>query len=153
MKESELEENLLIVKDPVGGSCQISWGDGSWTGVTVAVEEREKDASFLKLARDVLTHNINLVGNQNINSFVHTLETEKSPLGFTTRKTKYTKHLINAIYYDFWQLVSRNEPVHVCENPSCKLPFKKVKRQRYCSNACKQEAYRVRKQKREWQNG
>jgi len=146
MKESEIEENLLIVKEPIGGSCQILWGDGSWTGATFPVEEIEKEEGFLNLARGILAHNVNLIGNQNIGRFVNTIETGKPPLGFTIEESKYTPHLIKAIYHDLWQLISKNEPVHICENLNCKLPFKKVKRQKYCSNACKQEAYRIRKQ-------
>lgn len=32
-----------------------------------------------------------------------------------------------------------------CENPNCNKRFVKRKRQKYCSNACKQEHYRIRK--------
>jgi hypothetical protein len=149
MQESEIEENLLIVKAPLGGSCQILWGDGSWTGATVAAEEIENEDSFLNLARGVLAQRVNLVGNQDIKMFPETIVTGKPPLGFTIEERKYTPHLIRAIYRDLWHLVSKNEPVHTCKNPNCKLPFKKVKRQQYCTNACKQEAYRIRKKNRQ----
>ena len=47
--------------------------------------------------------------------------------------------------FNITSIINNNEPVHICENLNCKLPFKKVKRQKYCSNACKQEAFRIRK--------
>ena len=145
MQESEIEDNLLTVKEPIGGSCQILWWDGSWTGFTAAEEELEKEEGFLKLAQGLLALKVNSIGNQDIKRIPETIVTGKSPLGFTIKEWNYTPHLIRAIYRDLWKLVSNNEPVHICENPNCKLPFKKVKRQKYCSNACKQEAYRIRK--------
>lgn len=146
MQESEIEDNLLAIKEPtMGGSCQILWGDGSWTGFTVAEEELEKDTGFLTLAQGLLALKVNSIGNQDIKMIPETIVTGKPPLGFTIKERKYTPHLIRVIYHDLWNLVSNNEPVHICDNPNCKLPFKKVKRQKYCSNACKQEAYRIRK--------
>lgn len=145
MDESELEDKLLTVKKPIGGSCQILWWDGSWTGFTAPEKEMEKEKGFLELAQGLLALKVNSIGNQDIKMTPETIVTGKPPLGFTIKEWKYTPHLIRAIYYDLWQLLSKNEPVHICENPNCKLPFKKVKRQKYCSNACKQETYRIRK--------
>ncbi|WP_071461354.1 hypothetical protein [Bacillus massilinigeriensis] len=145
MQESEIEDNLLSVKPPIGGSCQILWWDGSWTGFTAAEEELEKEECFLKLAQGLLAQKVNSIGNQDIKRDPETIVTGKPPLGFTIKEWCYTPHLIRAIYRDLWHLVANNEPVHICENPNCKLPFKKVKRQKYCSNACKQETYRIRK--------
>ncbi|MDQ0802588.1 hypothetical protein [Priestia megaterium] len=145
MEESELEDKLLAVKEPIGGSCQILWWDGSWTGFTADEQEMEKEVDFLKLAQGLLALKVNSIGNQDIKMIPETIITGKPPLGFTIKEWKYTPHLIRAIYHDLWQVVSNNEPVHICENLNCKLPFKKVKRQKYCSNACKQEAFRIRK--------
>jgi hypothetical protein len=145
MHESEIEDNLLTVKEPIGGSCQILWWDGTWTGFTATEEEMEKEEGLLKLAQSLLALKVNSIGNQDIRRDPETIVTGKPPLGFTIIEWKYTSHLIRAIYRDLWNLVSNNEPVHICENTNCKLPFKKVKRQKYCSNACKQEAYRLRK--------
>ncbi|HZH59608.1 MAG TPA: hypothetical protein VEY70_08545 [Metabacillus sp.] len=105
----------------------------------------EKEVSFLELAQGLLALKVNSLGNQGIKMVPETIVTGKPPLGFTIKEWKYTPHLIRAIYHDLWNLVSNNEPVHICQNSNCKLPFKKVKRQKYCSNACKQEAYRIRK--------
>ncbi|MDO8223940.1 hypothetical protein [Bacillus cabrialesii] len=145
LQESFIEDSLLSLSKPIGGSCQILWWDGSWTGLTAHEDELAKEYSFLKLAQGILAHKVNSIGNQDIKRFPETIITGKPPLGFTIKECKYTSYLIRAIYYDLWQLISNNEPVHICENQSCKLPFKKVKRQKYCSNACKQEAYRLRK--------
>lgn len=38
------------------------------------------------------------------------------------------------------------ETVFVCRNPNCKNEFISHRRKEYCSNKCKQEAYRSRKQ-------
>ncbi|WHX62341.1 hypothetical protein [Peribacillus frigoritolerans] len=145
MQESEIEDNLLAVKESIRGNCQILWWDGSWTGFTAAEDEMEKEEGFLKLAQGILALKVNSIGNQDIKRAPETIVTGKSPLGFTIKEWDYTPHLIRAIYRDLWQQIANNEPVHICENQNCKLPFKKVKRQKYCSNACKQEAYRIRK--------
>jgi hypothetical protein len=146
MSEQEIECNLLNIGEEFNGGYLVEWWDGSHTGNTVTKELAEK-GDFLQIAKETLIRNVNFHGNQKISSIVSSvIDTDKPPLGFTIQESKYTDHLINAIYYDLWQLISKNQPVYICENPNCKLPFEKVKRQKYCSNACKQEAYRLRKQ-------
>lgn len=127
----------------------IEWSDGSPTGCLIHSEPVEK-GDFLGIARTVLIRNVNEQTHRSINNIAtDIIETNKPPLGFIVQESKTTNYLINAIYYDLWDLISKNEPVYICANPNCKLPFKKVKRQKYCSNACKQEAYRIRKKQKQ----
>ena len=137
------------VDDNEGSFYIIEWSDGSPTGCLIHSKPVEK-GDFLGIARTVLIRNVNEQTHRSINNIAtDIIETNKPPLGFIVQESKTTNYLINAIYYDLWDLISKNEPVYICANPNCKLPFKKVKRQKYCSNACKQEAYRIRKKQKQ----
>ncbi|MEV5040047.1 hypothetical protein MRBLBA21_005018 [Peribacillus frigoritolerans] len=100
MQESEIEDNLLAVKEPIRGNCQILWWDGSWTGFTAAEDEMEKEEGFLKLAQGILALKVNSIGNQDIKRAPETIVTGKPPLGFTIKEWDYTPYLIRAIYRD-----------------------------------------------------
>lgn len=147
-EEDEIESKLLNIGDELksksGVSYVVEWWDGTPTGL-VSPEETAMKGDFIEIARNVLIHAVNHKTSQHINNFaLNIIETNKPPLGFVVQETRTTSFLLNAIYYDLWDLIAKNEPVHICENSNCKLPFKKQKRQKYCSNACKQEAYRIR---------
>lgn len=62
---------------------------------------------------------------------------------------KYTSYLLAAIYYDLWQTINEERNIAICANNNCGLPFEKNSKRKYCSNACKQEAYRNRIKLRE----
>ncbi len=64
---------------------------------------------------------------------------------FKVIERRYTHYLLAAIYYDLWQNINNDRNIYKCANRSCGLPFVKSKRKKYCSDACKQEAYRSRK--------
>ncbi|OJH15996.1 hypothetical protein BLX88_25895 [Bacillus obstructivus] len=141
---NELEDKYLRIGFFHNGGYMVEWGDGQITGCTISETTAEK-ANWIEIAREVLISSV-INKSKTVNHFAaNIIETGKPPLGFTIQESKYTNILLNTIYYDIWELISNNEPVHICGNPNCKLPFKKVKRQQYCSNACKQEAYRIRK--------
>lgn len=127
----------------------ILWHDNRNTG-TFIPEDYKID--FIDIGRKVLIENIRYKAMQRIAINPEIIVTRKPPLGFVLKENKYTPFLITAIYYDLWELIANNEPVYFCENPNCKLPFPKVKRQKYCSNACKQEAYRIRKRQKQIQS-
>jgi hypothetical protein len=64
--------------------------------------------------------------------------------GFMITEQRYTRYLLAAIYYDLWQTINDSKNIYLCENRNCRLPFVKSGRKRYCNEACKQEAYRIR---------
>ncbi|NEU29181.1 hypothetical protein GN156_00085 [bacterium LRH843] len=68
---------------------------------------------------------------------------------FTISEKRYSRYLLAAIYYDLWQTINNSKNVHLCENKNCRLPFIKSGRKKYCNEACKQEAYRIRIEERE----
>lgn len=68
---------------------------------------------------------------------------------FMITEQRYSRYLLAAIYYDLWQTINNSKNVHLCENKNCRLPFVKFGRKKYCNEACKQEAYRIRIEERE----
>jgi hypothetical protein len=146
----EIEENILRTGKPRKNKkgmkmYTVLWYDN--TSTHVSLNERElEEMSFAQIGRKVLiksigryTRCVNIVPTEII-------ETEKSDLGFYVLEKKATPYLITAIYYDLWKLINANVIIEICANERCKLPYVKTKRQKYCSNACKQEAYRIRKE-------
>ncbi|MBO1005758.1 hypothetical protein [Pseudogracilibacillus auburnensis] len=147
--KSNIEYNVLNIGQKVESNEKyfyiVEWWDGTNTECLIKSELAES-GDFLRIARSVLIDSVNKQTSRGINSLaIEVVETNKPPLGFHVREGKSTEYLINTIYYDLWNLISNNEPVYICSNPNCRLPFQKVKRQKYCTNACKQEAYRIRK--------
>jgi hypothetical protein len=151
-EDNRIECNLLSIGKQIQTEKRlahyIEWWDGSPTGCLVDSEIAES-GDFLRIAREVLVVN---VSNQSSLRYVNNIaaeivETDKPPLGFVVQETRTADYLINAIYYDLWNLISKNEPVSLCDNPACRLPFKKSKR-KHCNDGCKQEAYRIRTAKK-----
>jgi hypothetical protein len=152
-EENNIECNLLnigemFVNEKGEKGYYIEWYDGVEASAVVEAEIVEA-GDFLEIARIVLIKSVEYLAYKNL-KIVATdiIKTDKPPLGFYVQESKTTEHLITAIYYDVWELISNNEPISICENPNCKLPFpkeKKEKRKRYCNDACKSEAYRTRK--------
>lgn len=70
-------------------------------------------------------------------------ESNTTPIGYRILETRTTKHLLAAIYYDLWRTITAFEPIYICNY--CKRPLiDKFGRRVYCSNSCKQAAYRKR---------
>lgn len=151
-KKKEIEDDILRIDYGFFGSdarerksYNINWYDGQKTG-TILTQKEIETLDFISIGRIVLIDNIERMVSKNIEIIAaKVINTNKSPLGFTLVEGKKTYSLLTAIYYDFWQLISKNQPVHICENPNCRLPFNKTGRRKFCSNACKQEAYLIRK--------
>ncbi|MCK2020686.1 hypothetical protein [Peribacillus frigoritolerans] len=144
---AEIEDSILRIGEPTYYRRQkaftIEWFDGTPTLVNVKEEEA---SDFLNIGRLVLRKSIErYASNGIVIKASEIIETEKNALGFYVLEKKTTEYLITAIYYDLWQLINANMVVDICQNPKCQLPFMKIKRQQYCSDACKQEAYRERK--------
>ncbi|MDM5450876.1 hypothetical protein [Peribacillus simplex] len=76
-----------------------------------------------------------------------------STKGFKITEERYSNYLLAAIYYDLWQTINDSKNVYLCENKNCQLPFVKSGRKKYCNEACKQEAYRIRLVEKEGRKG
>lgn len=148
MKPEELEGNILCVGKKTKTFKDyywLEWWDGKNTGVPMS-EEILENTSFHEVAQRFLIDEIKQFTDRQIsNTIIDIKETAKTPIGFTVEESKSTQTLITTIYNDIWQLIINEQPISICKNPKCQLPFEKIKRQKYCSNACKQEAYRIRK--------
>lgn len=144
---TEIEDNILRIGEEENNDGQISykieWYDCTPTLVNITEGE---SFDFVKIGRSVLRSSIELYASTGIVTTAgEIIETEKNDLGFYVLEKKTTEYLITAIYYDLWQLLNANMVVEICQNPKCRLPFMKRKRQQYCDDACKQEAYRIRR--------
>ncbi|PAE31668.1 hypothetical protein [Bacillus sp. 7884-1] len=144
---TEIEVNILRLGEEENNDGQISykieWYDGTPTLVNITEEE---SFDFVKIGRSVIRSSIELYASKGIvTNAGEIIETEKNNLGFYVLEKKTTEYLITAIYYELWQLINANMVVEICQNPKCRLPFMKRKRQQYCDDACKQEAYRIRR--------
>ncbi|WHZ03390.1 hypothetical protein QNH48_01445 [Neobacillus sp. YX16] len=144
---AEIEDTILRIREQAYNNRQngyhIDWYDGTPTHVYVTDEE---SSDFIKIGRQVLRDSIQRYASKGlVIKASEIIETEKSALGFYVLEKKTTEYLITAIYYDLWKLINANMVVEICQNPKCQLPFIKVKRRKHCSDACKQEAYRIRK--------
>jgi hypothetical protein len=149
--ETEIEENVLRIellpRHPKSNydAYHINWYDDSWTTVRLT-EKQVLNMDFIKIGRLVLQKLIQRFASNGIRiTASEIVESPKNDLGFYVLEKKTTPYLITAIYYELWQLINADMVVEICKNPNCKEPFLKNKRSEYCSNACKQEAYRIRK--------
>lgn len=88
----------------------------------------------------------NLQGGINLD-FSKIIPAKNAAIGFRIEETRSTPYLLAAIYYDLWRLITEDRPVIRCE--FCGLPLERKRRQKFCSNACKQADYRKRKEKGE----
>jgi hypothetical protein len=145
--DTEIEDNVLRIGEQVSHKkCpthNINWFDGTPTSIEVPEDNLD---DFVQIGRLVLKKTIEKYAFKGIElRESQIVETKKNDLGFYVLGKRTTQYLITAIYYELWQLISTNLVVEICQNPKCKLPYIKSKRQQYCSDACKQEAYRIRK--------
>lgn len=104
-------------------------------------EATEEQITFTSLAT-VLKHSLS--GGIGV-EFSRIVPAKDSPLGYRIAEQYTTEFLLAAIYYDLWELITEHRPVIRCRQ--CGLPLEKTGRREYCNNACKQAAYRRRKQK------
>ncbi len=79
---------------------------------------------------------------------------KKSPIGYSIAEQRYTNYLLAAIYNDLWELIRNEKPVEICAHSECANIFvPQRKTGEYCSDACKQAAYRKRKAETQKNNG
>lgn len=65
--------------------------------------------------------------------------------GFRITPHHSTFYLLAGIYFDLWRVISLQKEVITCQNPQCGLLFEKRGKRRYCSDSCRQQAFRISK--------
>lgn len=126
----------------------VYWYDGERTSLFFHEDELNShtlvDIYKKLLIKSVLAFMNNGIG---IKITPNIIESSKAPLGFYVSEIPTANSLLTAIYYDLWKLLGEDVNIEICANDECKMPFIKNKRQKYCSNSCKQQAYRIRNEK------
>ncbi|MDR4914109.1 hypothetical protein RGU76_03040 [Bacillus pseudomycoides] len=144
--ENIIEDNIIKVSTDTNfaGWYEIYWYDN--TPVRKSFPEQTlHQMSMIDIGRIILSEKLQEYTNGIDLKIDKIIKSEKNKMGFYITEKRETRYLITAIYYDLWDKINSNVPVNICVNPKCQLPFMKIKRQKYCSNACKQETYRLRK--------
>lgn len=127
----------------------VYWNDGERT--TLFFHEKElpelNSRTLIDIYRKLLIETVSAFinnGNRGIKITPNVIESSKTPLGFYVSEIPAANSLQTAIFYDLWKLLGEEVNIEICANDECKMPFIKNKRQKYCSNSCKQHAYRMR---------
>lgn len=106
---------------------------------------RKKDPVLKRVAYILAGTISEMLGNGIVISFSSPVEAKNTTLGYRIDEKRITVYTLAAIYYDLWEIVTSNRPIGICVNPLCGLPFEpRRKDQAYCSNSCRQAAYRAR---------
>jgi len=141
----DLEGELIDFSPIATDTFKIVWIDGEETSFILSQAEIES-LGTVGILRKVLVDSITFLINNDIQVVPTVKDSPLMPLGFCIYDVPVAKNLLSAIYYDFWHMLNENVTISICQNDACRLPFQKTKRQIYCSNSCKQQAYRKRKE-------
>ena len=61
------------------------------------------------------------------------------------RRTMRCPDLLSAIYFQFYLMFTDNKPMHLCENPVCRMPFPVTRKgRRFCGATCRSNARHFR---------
>ncbi|MEN3134117.1 hypothetical protein [Bacillus albus] len=137
-----ITDNILFTSDFFPGSKAFHWKSNS---KFIHVYPDDIDILAISLAIIKKTFEEYLVG---ISLGMADLFITRQPQTLKFTEKKECNHLITAIYYDLWSKITIQKEIGICLNSNCTRPFIKNKRQTYCSNSCKQEAYRIRKKRK-----
>jgi hypothetical protein len=152
--EIEIEDSILRVQ-PISRSVNdininisdeygVFWADGEFTNIEISSPE---ERSFKELGERVLVDGISRWIEEGVNLYAKDIiKDETKDVGFRIPERRRTSYLLVAIYYGLWQLVNNSAKIEICDNPNCRQPFEKIGRGKHCKPACKQAAYRARKQ-------
>jgi hypothetical protein len=124
----------------------VHWTDGE---LIERLPEHFEEKSILEIAQYTLAKVLESRISNGINIGVEDIISNPSTKGFMITEQRYTRYLLAAIYYDLWQNINNHKNVYICANKNCRLPFIKSGRKKYCDEACKQEAYRLRQAEKE----
>lgn len=119
----------------------VHWRDGE---EILMLPESFEGKPLLEIAQYTLAKILESHLSGGINLSVGDLISNPTTKGFMITEQRYTGYLLAAVYYDLWQTINDSKNVFLCENKNCRLPLVKSGRKKYCNEACKQEAYRIR---------
>ncbi|MDQ0880965.1 hypothetical protein [Peribacillus sp. V2I11] len=119
----------------------VHWRDGE---EILMLPESFESKPTLEIAQYTLAKILESHLSDGINLSVGDLISNPTTKGFMITEQRYTRYLLAAVYYDLWQTINDSKNVFLCENKNCRLPLVKYGRKKYCNEACKQEAYRIR---------
>ncbi|MGC9935235.1 hypothetical protein [Priestia aryabhattai] len=108
-----------------------------------------EEKTMLEIARYTLAKILESHLSGGINIGIGELISDPSTKVFKITEQRYSKYLVAAVYYDLWQKINDSRNIQLCDNERCRLPLLKSGRKKYCNDACKQEAYRIRLEKKE----
>lgn len=126
---------------------EYRWWDGKSTNYFTWTDEPQLniETSLLDAQEILIEQILSVIKNDDIVPTTITTS-ENNPIGFSVKAIQGRSSVLRHMYYELWELLTSDGEIKVCENPNCLLPNKN-KRKRYCDDACKQEAYRLRKEK------
>ncbi|MGE6379221.1 hypothetical protein [Peribacillus muralis] len=119
----------------------VHWTNGE---VILMLPHEYEENSILDIARYTLAKILESRISGGINLGPGEVISQSSTKEFIIAEQRYSNYLLAAIYYDLWQTINNSKNIYLCENKNCQLPFVKSGRKKYCNEACKQEAYRIR---------
>ncbi|PGR96905.1 hypothetical protein COC61_11040 [Priestia megaterium] len=119
----------------------IYWTNGE---EILMIPEDFEEKPILEIAQYTLAKILESHISGGVNLGVGDFISKPSTKGFMITEERYTRYLLTAIYYDLWQTINESKHVYICENKNCRSLFVKSGRKKYCNEACKQEAYRIR---------
>ncbi|MDR7239648.1 hypothetical protein [Neobacillus drentensis] len=119
----------------------VHWTDGE---EILMLPENFEGKPILDIAQYILAKILESHISGGINLSVGDIISNPTTKGFKITEQRYTRYLLAAVYYELWQTINDSKNVYLCENKNCRLPFVKLGRKKYCNEACKQEAYRIR---------
>ncbi len=119
----------------------VHWTNGE---AILMLPEDFEEKPLLEIAQYTLAKILESRISDGINLGTGDLISNPSTKGFMITERRYTRYLLAAIYYELWQTINDSKNVYLCENKNCRLPLVKFGRKKYCNEACKQEAYRIR---------
>lgn len=135
-------EDHLYEDDEITNSFFVHWTSGEQI---LKLPQQLEEQSLLEIGR----YTLNSILVSRLFGGVHeggnyTIGNHSDNRAFKVKEQKYAVSLLAVIYYDLWKKVIDDTNIYFCGNNNCGLPFVKSGRQKYCSDACKQEAYRIR---------
>lgn len=150
IKIESLDKNILSMSDFNEFDLYDKWYVHWSTGEKILyLPKAMKKQSLLEIGQYTLSKVLELRLKGGVQIGVGDIVRNPLTKSFKVIENRYTHYLLAAIYYDLWQSINDDRNIYRCANRSCGFPFVKSRRKKYCSDACKQEAYRNRKKDEE----
>ncbi|PSL41256.1 hypothetical protein B0H94_1202 [Salsuginibacillus halophilus] len=136
---------ITTVEYSGGTETHLTWFDGKffyYDKELRTLRDEFKNPIGISLASYIVSSYISL--DLKMSGIIHPAAEQK----MRARNDKYkedlrTSTLLSAIYIDLWEMMKRGTPIEYCHYEACRTVFQPAnKRQRFCSNACKQANYR-----------